>query len=290
LSAQLKIVQGDADFYPLNTWNRGGQSNPVYAQNDTLTAYLYQGQNLAPIDTLAVQWYTGNPPGSQTGYGQGQVLVSVTNAQSATLEAAGTYAIGVQWTPAANPTITKTIARVSLYVEPAPGTSTETITTYCQLSDMLLYAGWITIVQNQDVDGEGFYTQRLEARRWMDRLILNNYRGAFVGLFEELSTMAFAYGNVGWRRSLGPSYTLKTYLADDDLILNDDIVRVCAYKAISIIGLAQVGLNQKFASFGAYYRDMASREAMAITAEVDTSGNGQGNYFINLGATNTLRT
>lgn len=285
---QLKIVWGSSRDYPLQAINEGGVSFPSFSANDVLTAYVYQGQNLVPLFNPTVTWFTNN--GTQTGFGQGQVLVSIANAQAATLDEGGTYSLQVWWSPAVQPDKSAAIARCTLYVEPSPGTATQQIVPYCQLSDMLMYANWITIVQNADTDEEGFYSQRLQARKWMDMMILNAYRGAFVGMFEDLSVMAFDFGNVGWRRSLGPSQALFDYLAANDLLLREDVVQACAYKAISIVGMAQIGINNQFAAFGAYYRDEATRVASAITAEIDLNDDGWGEMFITLGASNTLRT
>lgn len=291
---ETSITQGADEFLPYQAVNRGGQSYPAYAAGDALTSFVYQGQNLVPLFSPTAGWFTGVVSGSQTGYDQGQVLVSLANADTATLEADGEYTVEVWWTPAVNPSIKARIVRALLRVKAAPGTDTQAIVPYCQLSDLNEYADWITIVQNADTDGEGFYTQRLRAREWMDWCILNQYRGSFVGQFEELSVAAFAFGNVGWRRSTGPSQALLEYLAADLLIVRPDIIRATAYKAISFIGLKQIGVNNQFASMGAYWGDMATRELSAITAEINLSGSLTattiGNIYVNLGGTNTLRT
>jgi hypothetical protein len=110
-------------------------------------------------------------------------------------------------------------------------------------------------------------------------------------MFEGHSTLAFAWGGgVGWRRSLGPSTTLITYLAANKLIVRRQVIEACAFKAASFIGMRQMGMGGNFTAFGQYCRDMASRLMCSITAEVDLNGDGVGELFINLGATNTLMT
>ena len=234
MSVQLTIVQGSAADWPLQAQNRGGSSTPTFGSSDTLTATVWVGVDQTALFQPAVAWYTAN--GTQTGYGQGQVLVSPTAAQSATLEQNGTYSLEVWWTQAGVGGKTACIVRATVTVLPAPGTATPAVTAYCQLSDMLQRAPWVALVQRADTDTEGFYPQRLLARNWMDWVIINNYRGASVGLFEEHSTLAFAFGGgVGWRRSLGPSPALLTYLASNMLIVRPQIVTACAYKAVAEI-------------------------------------------------------
>ena len=284
----LSIVQGACADWPLQCWQRGAITAPVFAAGDTLAAYVYPGQSQARLFAPAVIWYTAS--NTQTGYGQGQVLVSVTAAQSATLEAAGEYTLLVWWT-AADASKTAPVWRGTIDVEPAAGTSTRLVTPYCELSDLLQYAPWIRTLQGTDTDQESFYSQRLQAREWIDWCVLNNYRGASVGNFEFASTLAFAFGGgVGWRRGVGPSPSMVTWLASDYLIVRPQIVEASAYKAISQIGLAQVGLNNQQASFGAYYRDMAERVLTATTAELDLNDDGIGEIFVSLGSTNTLMT
>jgi hypothetical protein len=284
---QLRIVQGAYADYPIQSWNRGKVTQPAYASGDTLAAYVYQGQSDTVLFAPSVTWYTAGS--TQTGYTQGQVLVSITGAQSALLEQNGTYTLQVWWTQSGGGK-TEPIVRSQLVCEPAAGATIQTVTPYCQLSDLLDYAPWVSIVQNTDSDQEGFYRQRLKAREWMDWMILNDYRGAFVGLFETHSTAAFEFGYAGWRRSLGPSPSLITYLSQNMLLVKPYIVEACAYKAISLVGLGQIGLNNQLASHGAYYRDMATRKACEITAEVDINGDGIGELFISLNSTNSLYT
>ena len=215
--------------------------------------------NQTAVFQPTVGWYTANS--TQTGYTQGQVLVSPTAAQSATLEQNGTYSLEVWWTQSGTGR-TACIVRSTVNVLTAPGTATEAVTTYCQLSDMLQRRPWVALVQRSDTDTEGFYPQRLIARNWMDWVIINNYRGASVGLFEEHSTLAFAFGGgVGWRRSLGPSPSLLAYLAANDLIVRPQIVTACSYKAIAEIARAQTGIANQWAAQAPYYDALASHRA-----------------------------
>jgi hypothetical protein len=97
MSTTLEITVGSHEDYPLQCWNRGAKSAPVFLPSDVMTAYLYVGLAQAQLLTLAVTWYTKG--GTQTGYDQGQVLLTITSAQSAPLIADATYTIIIWRTP-----------------------------------------------------------------------------------------------------------------------------------------------------------------------------------------------
>lgn len=115
-SNPISIVTGSAVDIPLQSWNRGSLSTPVFGANDTLAAAIYQSRISTPIFTPECGWYTAGS--SQTGYGQGQTVTSVTDAQAALLVPTIRYSLSVSWTPAADPSKTVVIARVPLVIEP----------------------------------------------------------------------------------------------------------------------------------------------------------------------------
>ena len=299
MSLQLTIVQGSAADWPLQAENRGGASTPTYAAGDTLAAVVWVGQTQTQLFAPTVAWYTAGS--TQTGYGQGQVLVSVTAAQSAALTQNGTYGLEVVWT-ASGGGKSACIVRATITVLSAPGSSTQGPATfgliggwvgltYAQYSDMLEFAPFVRMIQSQDTDQEAFFPQLLRARQWYDWVILNNYRGASVGLFEEHSTLAFVFGGgVGWRRSLGPSPSLITYLSSNDLLLRPQVVTANAYKAIAEVCRGQIGISNKWASQAPYYDALAEREVIGTTAEIDLNRDGVGELFIPLGSSNPLAT
>lgn len=280
---QYTISQGQDFAIPIQIRNRDGSAT-AFTNADTFTARVHRGQDQAPLFAPIVTWDTRD--GTQTGYEQGQVLVSGLAADTAALDGAGNYHLEVWWVQQNLP-----VAELLLTVRYAAGTATQTIVPYCTYQDMLDIAGWISIIQNMSTDQEGFYSQRLQARTWMDWAILNNYRGASVGTLEMHSVMAFNFGGgYGRRRSVGPSPSMIDYLAQDKLIRRPQIVKACAHWACSIVGLAQIGLNNQFVTYGMFHRDMAQREAVSITAEIDLTGTGIGSIFVPLSATNTLFT
>jgi hypothetical protein len=111
------IMAGAAADYPVQTWLRGGASKAAYASGsgDTLVGSVYQGSTPAAIFNPTVVWYTASS--TQTGYLEGQILISITNAQAALLVPRGAYVVVVQWTPASSSSKTAPIARMILPVE-----------------------------------------------------------------------------------------------------------------------------------------------------------------------------
>jgi hypothetical protein len=270
-----QATQGITRVETVTLRDSSGAAYTGFTGAESLTCTVWPGDDITATATLPASWLAA---------ANGTITVQIPGATTATL-AEGIY----QWLLALTDS-TAELARGTLAIELAPGTATQTVQPYCTLHDMLLHAPWVELVQSGS-DQAGFYEQRLEARRQMDWAILNNYRGASVGLFEQHSVQAFAFGGgVGWRRSQGPSPSLVTYLAQNKLILRPQIVRVCAYWAISEVSRAQIGINNAWAAQGPYYEALAERELCGTTAEVDLNGDGVGELFINLGSTNPLMT
>lgn len=282
-AGQVGVVKGSDADWTVQSHTAAGL-HPAFAADDTVVGRVYRGQDQSLLFTAAAVWAT------PSGYASGLAVISPMAAQSGLLEANGTYSLQVWWTRADGER-TACIARRQLLVLPAPAASTQAITPYCTYQDMLEVAGWVALAQSSDTDQEGFYSQRLQARTWFDWCILNNYTGASVGTLEMHSTLAFNFGGgYGRRKSVGPSPSMIDSLAQNKLILRPQIVKACAHWSVSIVGLGQIGLNNQWAAYGAYHRDMAQREAMSITAEIDLTDTGIGSIFVPLSSTNTIRT
>lgn len=115
--AQIAIVQGAAEDLCLQCRYRGG-ATAAFAAGDSISAAIYQWRVATPVCTPEVAWYTAS--NSQTGYDQGQILVSLTNDQAALLQPTGGplgYSLVVTWTPAALPSKSAPIVLLPLTVE-----------------------------------------------------------------------------------------------------------------------------------------------------------------------------
>lgn len=207
---ELDVIIGAHRDWPLQCWNQGAQTTPAgWASGDTLTGYVYQGQSETQLLSLSVAWYTAG--GTQTGYGQGQVQATITAAQSATLEANGTYVVILWRTPSGSSEPTA-IWRGTLKALPAAGTGTQ-IATYCAMADMLMYAPWLRDIGTVDTSQEGFYSERLQARRWLDWEIVKYWRGGAWGVFGDASRPASEWSGWGMWRTPLPSPYLMNMLA-----------------------------------------------------------------------------
>jgi hypothetical protein len=354
---QIDAIQGSAANWVLAAINRDGSTPTGFLSTDTLSAALWSGQSEAPLFAPAVTW---------NNFAVAAVNVGVTNAQMATLDYAGTYHFQVSATRGGS---TVVIIDCLLHVLPAPGSASQVITPYNSYADMLEHAPWITLIQDTDADQEAYYSQRLEAKQWLDWLIVRSWRGTSSAYFGDPGVSA-NYWLGGWaRRSPQPSQWLINQLSGgivispvtvtaagsgysfanvtfsgggpnavqataqtivsggqvisiqlmtagtgysstptititgsgtgatatcrisaNVLILRPQIVRVCALKAASIVGLGQIGRMNSVAVFGALWRDMAAAESHSIVAELDLNGDGIADLPIPIGVTSTLFT
>jgi hypothetical protein len=352
---EISIVQGSQADFVLAAVDRDGSVPTGFLDTDTLIANVWAGGNQAALFSPAVSW---------SDFTVGNVALSFTSANTATLDYAGTYHGNVSATRSGGTTV---ILDFLITILAAPGMGTEAVTPYCTLADMLNHAPWLTMIQDDDTGTESFYQQRLMAKQWLDWLIVRSWRGtsaAYFGdpgraaqfwmggwarrsplpsqwLIDQLSggiviqpiTLAaqgsgYTFANVtfsgggptakqasayaivsgGQVISLqmiqsgtgytsiptitiagdGTGATATCTISANVLMLRPQIVRVCALKAASFVGLGQIGRNNTIAVFGALWRDMASSEATTIVAELDLNGDGIADLPIPLISTNTL--
>jgi hypothetical protein len=263
VSTPLVIIRGATGYYPVEVLNQGGDTTAVFAPTDTFTCTIGRGQDQAPLFNPSVTFYTAN--GTQTGYDQGELLITIASVQSAALEPGGTYAGQIWWDQQA-----VVVLEFALYCKPAAGVADQDITPYNSYQDMLLYADWVKMIQRKDTDQEGFYSQRLQARQWYDQIILNAYIGTGWIPFGSPGVSMYSWSG-GW--SYGFTLTsqwLRDQLAADRLLLRPEVVRACAYKAISIVAMSPIGGNN-FQAAGQWFAREADREVLKTTAEIDTS-------------------
>jgi hypothetical protein len=198
---EIEAIQGSAAHWVLTAINRDGTTPTGFLATDTLSASLWSGQSQTPLFAPAVSW---------NNFATGAVNLGVTNAQTTGLDQAGTYHLQVS---AARAGSTVVIIDCLLKVLPAPGSSSNAIVPYNTYPDMLTHAPWITMIQDVDADQEAFYTQRLEAKQWLDWLIVRSWRGTSSAYFGDPGSGA-QYWLGGWaRRSPQPSQWLINQLA-----------------------------------------------------------------------------
>ena len=354
---ELEVVQGSAADWVLGAINRDGSTPTGFLGTDTLTATVWQGQSQAALFSPTVSWNT---------FSSGLVNLALTSAQTTGLDQIGKYHLQISVTRGGTSTV---IVDCLLKILPTAGTSTQTVIPYCAMSDMLLHANWVTMVQDDNADQEAFYSQRLEATNWLNRLIVKAWRGTSAAYFGDAGRSAqFWLGSWVRRTPLsslwltqqlsgglvntititapGSGYTtaaitftgggapakgvaqasltisggqvissqITTYgygytsaptvtiagngtgatatctITQHTLVLYPEVVRVCALKAASLVGLGQIGRKHNIAALGALFRDMASSEVNCLVAELDLNGDGTPDLPIPLNATNTMFT
>jgi hypothetical protein len=174
------IAAEDKDF-PLQCWNEGSQSAPIYQVNDLMSAQVSPGEGTPPLFAASVAWWTAPDPGTgiatQDGFDQGQVLVTVAAADSATLIPEATYQLEV-WRQPAGTTRKFCVWRGALVAGWSAGGMRSRLPTYGSYEEMLDYAPWARFLADQSAVEAGFYDQRLQARVWVDEAVTRSFRGS----------------------------------------------------------------------------------------------------------------
>ena len=385
MSTRLDIIAGEDKDFPLQCWLEGGLSMPAFSADDILTGFVSPGEGQASLFSPAVAWWTnpdaaGDP--TQAGSDQGQVLLSVAGGDSTTLVPETGYAVEV-WRQDAATGRRQCIWRGSLVSGYAAGAGRPQYPTYASYQDMLDFGPWCRYVQDAAGDEAGFYDQRLEARSWLDDLIVRSYRGSALYPFGTAGVPATQWsGWAGpWRSTMsswwlrdqlrggmivgpvamispgsgydapplvtapappatistefnarhkpavlmatlngtggvgainigdpglgyipGSVLTLTITPADGAgggaaatanvsagaLVMRDQVRRLVTYKALSIVGLAQLGNNPQHVAFGSYFALKASEELSSYTAELDLNQSGIPQIAIPCSVTNTI--
>jgi hypothetical protein len=230
----LEVVQGSRKVYALQSQNPDGttpQAGDLLA-GDVLTASVWAGQREASIFAPAVVWYTAG--GTQTGYSNGQVQVTITAAQSAMLDAAGVYQL--QIFDAQSGGDPACIGWCTLTCLPSAGTATQTLTTYTADSDLTFYAPWLESILENNTDQEGFYPQRLRARKWLDRIVVSRARA--MQYIWNISTPLTPWGPVE-----APNYIIQGYLEAGYILVRDNLIELLSHKAIAYVCEKQISMQ-----------------------------------------------
>ena len=78
----IPVVSGDAANIPLQTWCYGALAAGRYGATDVLSAAVYRYRSAQPLFQPTVSWRVVGDQATQTGYDEGQVVVSMTGAQT----------------------------------------------------------------------------------------------------------------------------------------------------------------------------------------------------------------
>lgn len=168
---------------------------------------------------------------------------------------------------------------------------------YCTIDDLRLYAEWIDDLQSVHTE-TGFLQQRGQARKWLDEIIVANYKYLNFNLQlgqAGFGSLAMMVGN----RDPIPSKWLRDQLANDvvitngvysgtGLIVRESTVEIVAKRALYLICSAQLGRQGDTS-----YQDMARRfqresesMVMCYRPEIYPTSNGYAGLMVNCGGTN----
>lgn len=387
MSTRLEVTRGADRDWVLQCWNEGSISNPVFLADDAISALVTAGIGQPALFEPVVSWWTSPDPitnqPTQTGYDQAQVVLSVLGVDSATLSPDAEYTLEV-WRQPAGSTRGYCVWSGLLASHWASGAGLPRLPVYGSFQDMMHYAPWCRYVQDAEAYQAGFYDQRLEARLWLDDLIVRSFRssalypfgtpavpsqfwsgwagpwrsampslyirdqiwGGFVRLMPTMLASGSGYTSppdvvappppplpaaLGFVTARQRQATFRSVLdgaggvqavilqdpgfgyvpgatlpltfsgggggsgaqataavAPGCLLRREQMRRICTYKAISIVGLAQMGSNAQHLAFGQYFAAKASEELTGYVAELDVNYDGLPDTPIAVYVTNTI--
>lgn len=188
-----------------------------YDELDTLSGSVWPGGDLAAVAALAVA--AGTPA-------SGTVVISLTAADTADIDP-GVYPVMV--TVEDDDEILSSFVVAHLTVKAAPGTA-DPPPTYCSLQDMVDECPWIQDLLPREGELAGFLRARALARKDVDGTIVARYPGESAWIREQL--------------------------ADDALVVDEDVRRAVALLALGHVMEHQTGSRDKtsFQMLGRDYR------------------------------------
>lgn len=304
----LSLVVGSSRDFVLQANNSDGTpAANLFTGGDTITSRVWRGDDQSTLLSPTTTWVSATA---------GTFMVTLNDADTATFEV-GQYRIQSLASAGGRTTI---ILDAFLALDPAPGIAAVR-PVYCTFADMTKLAPQVTNLQTPD-DLEGFLDQRADAREWLNQIVLNNYRGAGMGLYEQHSWAAFSFSSGGPRRSLVPSRFLQDALygigqfagltsggvpssgmysttpaafmpmvnTNGALLIRPPVRKATAYKAISEVYLGQLGKGGDYSSYGAMYRNAADAEVMNLRVELDINQDGMAEISVPLSTSNVFYT
>lgn len=244
-----------------------------YLGSDTLTGKVWSGGDQPTLLEPTVSWVDATVA---------KFLVTLTEAQTATLDP-GTYRLQVEAFRASNGQ-SDILFNGSLTVTGTSGAAEALAASYCSYRDLLMVAPWIETQQALGQDQATFAEQRVEARYWLDDLVLAAAPVYGYGRSAHEEAILYWDGSGG----LGPNTLVRDLLAADRLIVTRKVRKICALYAGYLILRSQVtpGDNQYAKLAGQYYSE-AMHEATNTIVEVARNATDTCPIPITLGTTST---
>ena len=250
----------------------GTDATGIFTGSDTIAATVWPGDDQAQTFAPTCAWVSATA---------GTATLTIGGSSTTSLTP-GTYRLQLSVTQGGNKYL---IHEGFLILTAAPGSGTA-LSTYCSLQDMQrLYAG-ISRLQDEDVDQAGFAEQRHEARSWLENIIQRSFKTSVA-----VSQTYFTYWDGGLYRTGRHNDWLKGQLDADHLLVTDEVRKACACYAIGEVLGSQTGNtpDNTYLRQSIQFKTRASSLASLLTVELDTNGDGIGDYAISLGLVDVMR-
>lgn len=258
----------------------GNVPSPAFSSADVLAATIWPGDDQLAVITL--------PAPAWTNAAGGVYDLSIPKGSISGLTA-GIYRLQVVINPGSNDIVAFDGA---LELTHAPGSAVAE-QVYCSYAQMLRYVPWLQRLQDLDEDQAGFAQQRAEAARWLNRKILQHYRGNLSGLVPTDYSLNHLYW--GLRRSLLPQDDMTGYLAAGGLMktykgVDLGVIEVVAKYAVGLVCHQQIapGQGSEYAEFASFYLSWAEERCKTLTVAIDSDGDGVPDIAVDLGSTDLI--
>jgi hypothetical protein len=254
----------DVDLY-------SASNQPIaYAGTEPLAVQCWHGDDTLNVPGLVTASWTGGNPAI------GRAVLTLNGVATAGLnpdffllrllvtQAAGTFTGWEGW----------------LRLMDAPGVAVPP-PTYCSLQDVQDVAGEWIVKLMVETGRTGFIADRARAREWMDKIIVNRFRPAAM---TDMAYLASGYSS-GQLISELPDQYIVGLLANNQLMVNEDIREACAYYAVALICERQISWDKEdtFHARARYFKAKAAQTVNSIVAQFDTNGDGNPDLASNLG-------
>lgn len=262
----LDVSQGLARTFSKRIYNESAGAITGFSGSETFTVKLGAGFNseVVTVSGLDAAW-------SVASEGKYDIRFPAVNLEI------GIYPLQVILNPNGQPCYPtpREIYRGYARINPSPATASGTpYQLYCDYADLLEIAPWIETTHT-DNDMSGWFRQRLRARNWIDSAILkastnNPHRHAiFYGVIAPYNQ--------------GSPYVAEL-LADNKLILTDEIKRAAAHYTIYLItdALGSAPNTGSYKEIARDHYDRANQKLQSLVAGFDTTGGSTANYFVDL--------
>jgi hypothetical protein len=251
------------DFpFQVTLLDTAGDPVTTYTSGDTPFSEVWAGQDQPVLLTPTCTWISA-PEGTFQAVISGDTTTSISP---------GKYRLRNGVNTASGLTVVIPDTFIEFTFSPGSGT---TLTTYCQFTDLLKWAPWISDLQS-DTDESGFIIERNTARKWLERIIQRHNFGTY---WNDFATPLFGFqlgGDDSIRNWGQTDPVLQGWLDDDYLLVNEQVIEITAKYAIYMVCQSQVGPNNESTAWqqraNDFYAD-AQRLVTSYSAELYQPGN-----------------